>query len=60
MHGSMWVTAYLLMKHGNSFSGFQLIQTKGQREASGKLFDATEGWRRAVNTDAQLRQHVIE
>lgn len=39
----MWLTAYLLMKHGNSFSGFQLIQTEGQREASGKLFDATEG-----------------
>lgn len=48
------------MKHGNSFSGLQLIQTEGQREASGKLFDATEGWRRAVNINAQLRQHVIE
>lgn len=48
------------MKHGNSFSSLQLIQTEGQREASGKLFDATEGWRRAVNINAQLRQHVIE
>lgn len=48
------------MKHGDGFSGFQLIQTEGQREAPGKLLDATEGWWWAVNVNAQLRQHVIE
>lgn len=48
------------MEHGDSFSGFQLIQTEGQREAPGKLLDATEGWWRAVDVNAQLRQHVIE
>lgn len=60
MYGGILLTAYVLMKHGNSFSGFQLIQTEGQREAPGELFDATEGRRRAVNINAQLRQHVVE
>lgn len=50
----------LLVQHSNGISGFDLIKTKGEGEATGQLFDSTEcgGW--AVEPVAQLRQHFIE
>lgn len=48
------------MQHSNGISGFDLIQTKGEGEATGQLFDSTECGGGAVEPVAQLRQHFIE
>lgn len=48
------------MQHGDGLPGLYLIQAEGQGEAPGELFDATEGGRRAVDVEAELRQHLVE
>lgn len=50
----------LLVQHSNGISGFDLIKTKGEGEATGQLFDSTECGGGAVEPVAQLRQHFIE
>lgn len=32
----------LLVQHGDGISGFDLVEAKGEREASGQLFDPAE------------------
>lgn len=44
----------LLVQHCNSISGFDLIQTKGEGEATGQLFDSTECRGGAVKPVTQL------